>query len=69
MNLAKENSKEGQDMRQYMTLIKTEFGAKGGDKIPPKISPGVDLGMFLEKIGWEAPEPGDPATFERTFAA
>ena len=68
VNRAKSDSKDGEDMRRYMSWIKTKYGTNDGAKLPLKITPAVDLAMFLEKIKWKPTEESNQ-TFQRKFAA
>ena len=58
-------SKTSSDMRRYLSWIVKTYGTNGTGKPRGKISPAVDLAMYLEAICWETQAPESDATFTR----
>ncbi|CAK9110377.1 unnamed protein product, partial [Durusdinium trenchii] len=50
VDLAVQDNAAGQEVNQYLKWIKSRCGTEGGKKIPTKITQGVDLAMFLERM-------------------
>ena len=60
-----EDSKNNSDMHRYLSKIVKTYGTCGTGKPKGKISPAVDLAMYLEAICWESQAPANDATFIR----
>eukprot|EP00435_Cladocopium_sp_Y103_P023608 s3203_g5.t1 len=60
-----EISRCDKDMRGYLSWIVKTYGTNGTGKPKGKISPAVDLAMFLEAICWESQAPASDTTFTR----
>lgn len=69
VDLAVQDNAAGQEVNQYLKWIKSRCGTEGGKKIPTKITQGVDLAMFLERMGWteKGSSRGSTEGFSRKF--
>lgn len=61
-----EDAKKSSEVCTYLKWIKKTFGTNGSGIIKKKITPAVDLALYLERMGWMDEEPDAP--FVREFA-
>ena len=60
-----EDAKKSSEICTYLKWIKKTFGTGGTGIIKKKITPAVDLALYLERMGWMEEEPDAP--FVREF--
>ena len=60
-----EDAKKSSEICTYLKWIKKTFGTGGTGIIKKKITPAVDLALYLERMGWLEEEPDAP--FVREF--
>lgn len=64
-----ERAKVDGDISGYLTWVRNAWGTKGTGILPKKkkVTPAVDLAMFLECVGWVAAENSSSSAFVREF--
>ena len=62
-------TKAADEMNKYLSFVQNKYGSDGGRNLPVKITPAVDLALYLDRLGWKARKFGKAPGFVRETKA